>query len=135
VEAVPEIEEAGARLVVVTPQETARAARWREAQSLERALVIADPKLTLYHALGARRPAPLWVLRPRVLATGFRALAAGSRSTWGRGDDKLQLGADVVVDRDGRIAFLHLATSAADRTSPEKLVAVVRELEPAAPAG
>jgi hypothetical protein len=106
-----------------------RAARWRDGLGLGNVLVIADPERSLYRALGARRPAPLWILRPRVLATGFRALAAGRRSTWTRGDDTLQLGADVVADRNGRIAFLHLASSAADRTAPEELVAVVLGLD------
>ena len=93
------------------------------------ALVIADPERTLYKALGARRPKPLWVLRPRVAAVGVRAILAGERPGVTKGDDTLQLGADVVVDRDGRIAFLHLASDAADRTPPEELVAVLRRLD------
>jgi hypothetical protein len=128
VEVVPEIEAAGARLVVVTPQPAARAAAWVDELSLGSALVIADPERTLYEALGARRPKPLWVLRPRVASAGLRALLAGERVTVTRGDDTLQLGADVVLDRDGQIAFLHLAADAADRTPPDELVAVVRGL-------
>ena len=64
------IEGAGARLVVVTPQAAARAAVWRDELSLGGALVIADPQRVLYQALGARRPKPLWVLRPRVASIG-----------------------------------------------------------------
>ena len=59
-EAAPEIEAEGARLVVVTPQSADRAATWRDEVSLGEALVIANPKRTLYKALGARRPKPLW---------------------------------------------------------------------------
>ena len=129
-EAVPKIEEAGGRLVVVTPQSAARADAWREAVSLGDALVIADPERTLYQALGARRPRPLWVLRPRVATAGVRALLAGERVGVTRGDDPRQLGADVVLDRDGRIAFLHLAADAADRTPPGELVAVLHGLDP-----
>ena len=131
-EALPEIEAAGARLVVVTPQSAARAAAWRDELSLSSALVIADPERTLYRALGARRPKPLWVLRPRVARAGVRALVAGERVGVTRGDDTLQLGADVVVDKDGQIAFLHLAADAADRTPPEELIAVLRRLDSAA---
>ena len=131
-EALPEIEAAGARLVVVTPQSAARAAAWRDELSLSSALVIADPERTLYRALGARRPKPLWVLRPRVARAGVRALLAGERVGVTRGDDTLQLGADVVVDKDGQIAFLHLAADAADRTPPEELIAVLRRLDSAA---
>ena len=125
-EAAAEIEAAGARLVVVTPQSADRAATWRDEVSLGEALVIADPERTLYKALGARRPRPLWVLRPRVAAVGVRALLAGERPSVTSGDDTLQLGADVVVDRNGRIAFLHLASDAADRTPPDALLAVLR---------
>ena len=131
-EAFPEIEAAGTRLVVVTPQSAARAAAWRDELSLSSALVIADPERTLYRALGARRPKPLWVLRPRVARAGVRALLAGERVGVTRGDDTLQLGADVVVDKDGQIAFLHLAADAADRTPPEELIAVLRRLDSAA---
>jgi peroxiredoxin len=128
VEALPEIEAAGARLVVVTPQSATRAAAWSDGLSLGGALVIADPERTLYKALGARRPRPLWVLRPRVVVAGVRAVVAGERVGVARGDDTLQLGADVVVDADGRIAFLHLASDAADRTPPDDLVAVLHRL-------
>ena len=127
-EAVPEIEAAGARLVVVTPQSATRAADWANELALSGAFVIADPKRTLYKALGARRPPPFWLLRPRVLGAGLRALARGEWFGLRFGDDTLQLGADVVVDRDGQIAFLHRASDAADRTAPEKLIAVVRQL-------
>lgn len=91
--------------------------------------MIADPERTLYEALGARRPVPLWLLRPRVVIAGMRALVARERIGRAPGDDTLQLGADVVVDRNGRIAYLHLASHAADRTRPEDLVAVVRGLD------
>ena len=91
--------------------------------------MIADPERTLYEALGARRPVPLWLLRPRVVIAGMRALVARERIGRTPGDDTLQLGADVVVDRAGRIAYLHLASDAADRTPPQDLVAVVRELD------
>ncbi len=75
-EAVPEIERAGGRLVVVTPQSAERAAAWRAELELGEILVIADPERTLYRALGALRPRPTWILRPRVLGAGIRALLA-----------------------------------------------------------
>ncbi len=128
-EAADDIDAAGAQLVVVTPQSADRAATWREEVSLGEALVIADPERTLYKALGARRPKPLWVFRPRVAAVGMRAILAGDRPGLTKGDDTLQLGADVVVDEDGQIAFLHLASDAADRTPPAELVAVLHGLD------
>ena len=128
-EAVREIETAGAGLVVVTPQSAARAADWRDELSLSSAVVIADPERTLLKALGARHPPPFWLLRPRVVTAAVQALIARESIRWSFDDDPLQLGADVVVDRDGHIAYLHLASDAADRTSPEDLVAVVRQLD------
>ena len=128
-EAIPELDAEGASLFVVTPQSAARAAGWRDELSLGRAVVIADPERTLYEAVGARRPVPLWLLRPRVVVAGMRALVARERVGRAPGDDTLQLGADVVVDRNGRIAYLHLASDAADRTRPKDLVAVVRGLD------
>lgn len=49
-----------------------------------------------------------WVSPPHVASAGLCALLAGERVGVMRGGDTLQLGADVVLDRDGRIAFLHL---------------------------
>jgi len=129
VEAVREIEAAGAGLVIVTPQSAARAAEWRDELSLSRAVVIADPERTLYKALGARRPPPFWLLRPRVVSAAVRALIARESISSSFDDDLLQMGADVVVDRDGHIAYLHLPSDAADRTAPEDLVAVVHQLD------
>jgi hypothetical protein len=71
------------------------------------------------------------MLRPRVAIAGVRALLTRERGGWTHGDDTLQLGADAVVDREGRLAFLHLAADAADRTPPAELIAVVRGLPPA----
>jgi hypothetical protein len=132
VEAAAEIDAAGARLVIVTPQSAERAAAWRDEVSLGDALVIADPRRTLYKALGARRPKPVWMLRPRVAVSGVRTMLSGERPSMTKGDDALQLGVDVVVDRNGQIAFIHRASDPADRTPPADLIAVVRELNSSA---
>jgi len=68
------------------------------------------------------------------VAAGLRALVARERLGWEPGDDTLQLGADVVVDRDCQIAFLHLPADASDRSPPGKLIAIVRGFD-RAPAG
>ena len=128
-EAAAEIDAAGARLVVVTPQSADRTATWRDEVSLGDALVIADPRRTLYRALGARRPKPVWMLRPRVAISSVRSLVSGDRSSLTRGDDPLLLGVDVVVDARGQIAFIHRASDPANRTPPAELIDVVRGLE------
>ena len=102
---------------------------WSDDLRLGSAVVVADPERVLYTALGARRPKPTWVLRPRVATSGLRALLAGERVSVTRGDDALQLGADVVVDQEGQIAFLHLASDATDRTPPGELIAVLRAID------
>ncbi len=90
--------------------------------------MLADPQRTLYSALGARRPSPLWLLRPRVIGAGLRAIGARERAHVTRGDDTLQQGVDVVTDAEGGIAFVHRAADPADRTPPGELVAVLRGL-------
>ena len=124
-----EIEAAGARLVVVTPQSVDRAGAWRDELSLGDILVIADPQRTLYRALGARRPKPIWMLRPRVTFSAVRSLVSGDRSTLAKGDDALLLGIDLVIDASGQIGFIHRAADPADRTPPAELIEVVRALE------
>ncbi len=135
-EAVPELESAGGRLVVVTPQSRERAAAWRDALGPwpGEVLVIADPRRTLYRTLGALRPRPVWVLRPRVLAAGLRAFLARERVSVTKGDDTLLLGIDLVVDAKGRIALIHRARDAADRLPPSRLIDAVIGLEPSADA-
>ena len=129
-EAAPEIEKTGAKLVVGTPQSAERAAAWRDELDLGQALVVADPKRTLYRALGAHRPRPTWILRPRVLVAGLRAVLGGERVSVTKGDDTLLLGIDLVVEPDGRIAFIHRAKDAADRTPPEELIRRALETTP-----
>lgn len=113
----------------MTPQSSSRASAWRDERGLQSALVIADPELTLYRTLGARRPAPLWALRPRVVVAGLKALLRRESVGFTRGDDTLQLGADVVIDGEGHIALLHLANDAADRVPPGELIAAMLGLE------
>ncbi len=93
-------------------------------------LVIADPRRTLYRSLGALRPRPVWILRPRVLAAGLRAFLARERVSVTKGDDTLLLGIDLVVDATGRIALIHRARDAADRLPPSGLIDVLIGLEP-----
>lgn len=69
------------------------------------------------------------------MLTGVKAIFGREKVGFVRGDDSWQLGADVVIDTEGRIAFLHLAKDAADRVPPEELIAVVRGLESEPPAG
>ena len=42
-----------------------------------------------------------------------------------RGDDGFQLGADVVLDAEGRIVFIHRPATAADRIPVEQLLTYV----------
>ena len=76
-----QIQDAGARLVVVTQQSSARATAWRDELTLEGAIVVANPERTSYRALGARRPAPPWLFRPGV-KVGLGARAAREPVGW-----------------------------------------------------
>jgi len=90
------------------------------------AVVIGDPELASYRALGAGRPRPTWTLRPDMLWTGLRELLRGHvprREV--RTDDTLILGVDAVADASGHLLLIHRATNAGDRLDPDELIAAL----------
>jgi hypothetical protein len=90
------------------------------------AVVLGDPDLVFYRALGAGRPSASWTLRPDMLWTGLRELLRGHvprREV--ASDDVLILGVDVVADADGRILLCHRAANAGDRLDPAMMIAAL----------
>lgn len=83
--------------------------------------VVADPERTLYRVLGAERGARRQVWSPGTLALYGRLLRAGRRLHRPT-EDVRQLGADVVVGRDGRVRYLALPTSPDARPPIEELI-------------
>lgn len=89
--------------------------------------VLVDPDRAMYRALGASRGSLRRVWSPGTLAMYARLLRAGRRLQ--RSDeDTRQLGADVVIDRRGRVHRLWLPDGPDRRPPVSELVDAVAEL-------
>jgi peroxiredoxin len=87
----------------------------------------ADPQRTVYRAFGFERGsrARVW-LDPRVLRRYAQLLRRGRRLQ--RSDqDTLQLGGDVVIDRRGRLAWIHRSEGPEDRPTVDAVATAVRQ--------
>jgi len=82
--------------------------------------VLADPDRRVYRAYGFDRGDPWRVWGPATLARYARLLARGRRLARPT-EDLLQLGGDVIVDRRGRVAYLHRGRSPAERPTVAEL--------------
>jgi hypothetical protein len=85
-------------------------------------LVVADESGDVYLGLGTNRPSWYGLLFHGAKGAMGRAKAAGFKVKASRSDMR-RMGADIVVDANGDIAFLHLAEHADDRVDPAELVA------------
>ena len=123
VESQTAIRAAGADLLVVLPTSPGRAEDWQRSNNALDVTVIADQDCALYHALDiGRGTARKLLLDPRSWREATGELLHGHFPTKHRGADGFQLGADLVLDADGRIAFIHRPSNAADRVSVEQLL-------------
>ena len=117
-----ELGDADVALVTFTRQRNLRG--YRSRLQLPYA-VLTDERRDVYGAFGFGR-GPWWrVWGPATLRAYARLWRRGRRPT--RPDeDTLQLGGDVVVGRDGRIAYLHRSRGPADRPPIDDLIAAIR---------
>jgi len=101
-------------VVAVLPAEPAELRRFRDALGL-RATLLSDPGWTTYRAYGLRRGRrrDVWLSLPTWRAYA-RLVARGRRLHVPR-QDVYELGGDVLVDREGRIAWAYLSRHPADR--------------------
>lgn len=83
--------------------------------------VLADPRRQVYDGLGTTRMSKLGLVTKQIVPA-VKALAQGEIAKATRADMQ-RLGADVVVDADGEVVFIHRATSPDDRVDPRELVA------------
>jgi len=89
--------------------------------------VLLDRERTVYNAYGLERS--YW--RSRNLRTRwlyFKAWLAGKKTHDSHGDDTSQLGGDFIVDKNGRLRFIHPSHDPTDRPSVEELVKVLKDL-------
>ena len=88
--------------------------------------LLSDPTWSTYRAFGfGRAGARTLLLSPRSWWAGFRAVLKGRlprRPT----EDYAELGGDVLLAPDGRVAWIHRSRSAADRPRPAEVLSKLR---------
>ena len=120
------IRAAGADLLVVLPTSPGRAEDWQQSNNAQNVTVIGDEDCALYHALNIGRGTPRkLLLDPRSWREATGELLHGHFPSKHRGADGFQLGADLVLDAEGRIVFIHRPATAADRIPVEQLLRYV----------
>lgn len=116
-------------VVVTFTDDPQRLAAYRTHLQLEFP-VLADVDRSLYDLLGAGRGSIRQVWSPGTLAMYARLLRRGRRIR-PTSEDTRQLGADAVIDRDGRLAKVWLPASPDARPAMSEIIEVVRGLPPA----
>jgi peroxiredoxin len=119
----------GDALVVVVSfaDDPARLAAYRDHLGIDFA-VLSDVDRVLYRLLGAGRGSLRRVWSPGTLALYARLLYRGRRLQVSN-DDTRQLGADAVIDRDGRLRRLWLPDSPDTRPGIDQIIDAVRNLD------
>lgn len=88
--------------------------------------LLSDPTWSTYRAFGfGRADARTLLLSPRSWWAGFRAVLKGRlprRPT----EDYAELGGDVLLAPDGRVAWIHRSRTAADRPRPREVLSKLR---------
>ncbi len=115
-----------AEIVVVTFADPARLSAHRDHLGVP-FTVVTDPTLALYRLLGAGRGSRRQVWSPGTLRMYLRLLRAGRRLRRPT-EDVSQLGADVVIGRDGRLRYRALPASPDARPPVAELVDAVAAL-------
>jgi peroxiredoxin len=114
-------------VVVTFADHPAQLASYRDHLGLDTP-VVADVDRTLYRSLGVGRGSLRRVWSPGTLATYARLLVRGRRLRRPT-EDTRQLGADLVVDRDGVIQALWLPKGPDLRPAVDEIVDAVRRLD------
>ena len=98
--------------------------RGRDDEIPDELAVLADPRATVYDALGTERKGNYVSLMRGSIGPALKSAREGRIARATRAD-MLRLGADVAVRADGEIAKLHLAGSPDDRLPISELVAAL----------
>ncbi len=117
-----EIEEAGARLVIIGNGWPAMARGFAErAQLPPSATLVTDPTLQSYLKAGLKRSA-LLTLGPRGWLPFIRTMKRGFKQGRTQGDPWQQGGA-LVIGRGGEVLYRHVSTTPSDQAAPSALLA------------
>ena len=114
-------------VVITFADDPSRLAAYRTYLDLEFP-VVADVDRTLYRVLGAGRGSFFRVWSPGTIAMYARLVRRGRR-LHAPTEDTRQLGADAVIDRDGRLHRLWLPPTPDARPAVDEIVDAVRELD------
>lgn len=121
----PEIEAAGAELVLVGNGSVAQAAWFRDDQQVT-ARIFTDPTLKVYERAHFRRDLG-GLLAPQGVLHAARALSRGHLQSGVKGD-ALQLGGTLLVSRDGELLWRHASETAGDHPAWEEVQAALQKL-------
>ena len=121
---VKEIEEGGARLVLIGQATPRHAAHFRRRQEIELP-ILADEHSVTYEAIGTKRTVS-GLMKPNVIASGF-AKAIKNREVQGRPvGDVQRLGAAMIIAPGGEVVYKHHADDAADNPPIDDLITHTR---------
>lgn len=119
---IADLGDAEVALVLFTAPRNLRGYKGRSA--LPFAVVTSEDRAA-YRAYGFRRGSVLRVWGPKAISAYVGLLRKG-RKVERPTEDTLQLGGDVVVDREGRVAYLYRGSGPDDRPPIDELVSAVR---------
>ncbi|MDX2382367.1 MAG: hypothetical protein QNM02_21730 [Acidimicrobiia bacterium] len=113
-------------VIVTFSEDAARLAAYRDHLALDLPLLV-DTDRMLYQLLGAQRTSMRNVWNPGTIAQYVRLVVQGRRLRRPR-EDTLQLGADAIVDGEGRLRRVWLPTSPDARPPISELADAVHEV-------
>ena len=116
-----EIEQAGLRLVVITPDRP-DVVRAFSAEFQPPFPIVSDPRRVAYQAFGLTEGSLGQLLSPRIVARGVQATLRGSFVGRPAGGNQRQLPGAAIVDTDGSVLFHYIARDAADHVDAARLI-------------
>jgi peroxiredoxin len=121
-----EFEAAGVRLAVIGQGTPKHAAHFIDEYGLDGMQVLVDPGRKTYKVAGTKIATAAELFDPRVVARGVK-VAATERLVQGKTDGHAaQLGGVLVVARDGRVVWAHMADDASDNPPNSEVLKAAR---------
>jgi peroxiredoxin len=118
--------EAGARLAVIGQGTPKHAAHFVDEYDLDGMQVLVDPGRKTYKAAGTKIANARELFDPRVVARGVKT-SATERLVQGKTQGHAaQLGGVLVIARDGRVVWAHMAEDASDNPPNEEVLKAAR---------
>jgi peroxiredoxin len=118
--------EAGLSVVVITPDRPSRASKFAEECRVPFPL-LTDPERKAYRAYGLMDGSASQLINPHIIARGAKAALHGTLPQRPTSHPR-QLPGTAIVDRTGRLCYLHHARDAADHLTSGQLIGLAREI-------